>query len=228
MLRKLPGVWFRRGDDVDVEPQMRMRRPADSGGLKTTTAKVEAILGRGRGRYVRAPGSSMQRATVKTKVVKPAGKAKDHARYLEKEAAGLDGEEVHGFTATKDRIDMAKFAQGWDEDRHYFQSIISPEHGDRLDMQQYVRAVVTRWEKDLETKLTWTAVIHFDTEHPHAHVMIRGKDDRGGDLVIDREYLRHAMRHRAMEVATQELGPRSAQEIVAAMVTSSGVVGIGP
>jgi hypothetical protein len=204
--------FFRRDEAGDLDPQMYMRKPTDGG----VEVKAPVVMGRGRDQYVRTPGASSQRATVKTKVV-PAAKAKAHARYLEKEAAGLDGAEVHGFTATKDNVDLKAIAKEWEEDRHYFQTIISPEHGDRLDMQQYVRDVMARYERDLETKLTWGSVIHYDTEHPHAHVMIRGVDDRGADLVIDREYLRHGMRTRAMEVATQELGPRPAHEIAASI-----------
>jgi type IV secretory pathway VirD2 relaxase len=34
-------------------------------------------------------------------------------------------------------------------------------------------------EKDLGTKLDWVAVDHFNTGHPHSHVIVRGKDDRG-------------------------------------------------
>jgi hypothetical protein len=204
--------YFFRRDDDGLDPQMYMRRPTDGG----AEVRATVVLGRGRDRYVRAPGSSSQRATVKVKVVQ-AGKAPAHARYLEKEAAGLDGAQVHAFTATRDAVDLKELTKEWSEDRHYFQTIISPEHGDRLDMQRYVRDVMARYERDLGTKLTWGSVIHYDTEHPHAHVMIRGRDDRGGDLVINREYIRHAMRHRAMEVATMELGPRSAHEIAASI-----------
>lgn len=204
--------FFRREEAGDLDPKMYMRKPTDGG----AEVKASVVMGRGRDRYVRAAGASSQRATVKTKVVQ-ASKAVAHARYLEKEAAGLDGAEVHAFTATKDDVDLTKMVKEWSEDRHHFQVIISPEHADRLDMQRYVRDVMARYERDLETKLTWGSVIHYDTAHPHAHVMIRGLDDRGADLVINREYIRHGMRTRAMEVATMELGPRSAHEIAAAI-----------
>jgi hypothetical protein len=202
--------FFRREDAGDLDPKMYMKKPVDGG----AEVKASVVMGRGRDQYVRAPGTSSQRVTVKTKVVQ-AEKAVAHARYLEKEAAGLDGAEVHAFTATKDDVDLTEMVKEWSEDRHHFQTILSPEHADRLDMQQYVRDVMARYERDLETKLTWGSVIHYDTEYPHAHVMIRGLDDRGGDLVINREYIRHGMRHRAREVATMELGPRSVREIVA-------------
>jgi hypothetical protein len=206
--------YFFKREDKGLEPTMYMRKPVDGGGGASASLKAQTVMGRGSG-YVRTPGASAQRATVKTKVIQSGAKAVDHARYLEKEAAGLDGGEVHGFTATKDNVDLKELTKEWSEDRHYFQQILSPEHGDRLDMQRYVRTVMERYERDLGTSLTWGSVIHYDTEHPHAHVLIRGRDDRGGDLVINREYITHGMRARAMEVATQELGPRPAHEIAA-------------
>src|SRR3954447_22974924 len=205
--------FFRRDEAGDLDPKMYMKKPADGG----AEVRATVVMGRGRDLYVRTPGSSSQRVTVKTKVVQPAGKAVAHARYLEKEAAGLGGAAVPGFPATKDNVDLTAMTKEWSGDRHYFQTIISPEHGDQLEMERYVRDVMVRYERDLGTKLEWASVIHYDTEHPHAHVMIRGRDDRGGDLVIDREYIRHGMRTRAMEMATQELGPRSAHEIAASL-----------
>ena len=208
--------YFFKRDDDSLDPTMFMRRPVDGGAGVAARVKATTIMGRGRRTYVRGAGASAQRVTVKTKV-QPVAKAVAHARYLEKEAAGLDGEEAHGFTARQDRVDLKEVVQEWSEDRHYFQQIISPEHGDQIEMQRYVRDVMVRYERDLGTKLEWASVIHYDTERPHAHVMIRGRDDRGGDLVIDREYIRHGMRTRAMEVATQELGPKSAHEIAASL-----------
>src|SRR3954471_6900970 len=107
MISRRVQYFFRRDDD-GLDPQMYMRRPTDGG----AEVKATVVMGRGRDRYVRAPGSSSQRATVKTKVVQ-AGKAVAHARYLEKEAAGLEGAEVHAFTATRDDIDLKAMTREW-------------------------------------------------------------------------------------------------------------------
>jgi type IV secretory pathway VirD2 relaxase len=39
-------------------------------------------------------------------------------------------------------------------------------------------------EEDLGTRLDWIAVDHFNTGHPQCHVVIRGRDDLGKDLII--------------------------------------------
>ena len=59
-----------------------------------------------------------------------------------------------------------------------------------------------RMERDLGTRLEWVAVDHWDTDNPHTHVVLRGKDQAGENLVIGREYISRGMRIRAGELAT--------------------------
>ncbi|HBO1403294.1 TPA: DUF3363 domain-containing protein, partial [Pseudomonas aeruginosa] len=48
---------------------------------------------------------------------------------------------------------------------------------------------------------------------PHTHLIVRGRDDTGRDLVIAGDYIAHGFRHRAAELATEWLGPRTELEI---------------
>ena len=75
------------------------------------------------------------------------------------------------------------------------------------DLKPFVRDLMQQMERDLETKLDWVAVDHYNTGHPHAHVVIRGKDEHGHDLIMARDYVTHGIRQRASEVLTLELGP---------------------
>jgi hypothetical protein len=68
-------------------------------------------------------------------------------------------------------------------------------------------------ERDLGTKLEWIAVDHWDTDNPHTHVVLRGKDDSGKDLIIAPEYISGGMQARARELATEWLGLRTEREI---------------
>jgi len=74
-----------------------------------------------------------------------------------------------------------------------------------------------RMEADLGTRLDWVAVDHWNTDNPHTHVVLRGKDETGKDLIISRDYIAEGMRHRAAELATEWLGPRTELEIQRAM-----------
>src|SRR4051812_45875840 len=122
MLPSQKSRYFFRREDEGIDPQMYMRQPAD-GGVDAVANRLKApvVMGRGRDVYVRIPGTAAQRVTVKTKVQRT-GSAVSHAKYLEKGAAGLDSAEVHGFTATKDHVDVKDVAKEWSEDRHYFQT----------------------------------------------------------------------------------------------------------
>ena len=93
-------------------------------------------------------------------------------------------------------------------DTYQFRLIVAPEDGGRMaDLKPFVRDLMRDMEEDLRTKLDWVAVDHFNTGHPHTHIIIAGHDDRGQDLVMARHYISHGIRHRAQDLVTLELGP---------------------
>lgn len=105
-------------------------------------------------------------------------------------------------------------AERWTDqcDQRHFRFIVTPEH-DVGDMQSFTRDLMQRVEHDLGTKLEWFAVVHEDSGIPHAHVMVRGRDESGEHLHINGKYLAHGIRGHAQELATQRLGERSREEI---------------
>ena len=42
----------------------------------------------------------------------------------------------------------------------------------------FTRELMGRMERDLETRLDWVGVDHWDTDNPHTHVVLRGDDER--------------------------------------------------
>jgi type IV secretory pathway VirD2 relaxase len=80
------------------------------------------------------------------------------------------------------------------------------------DLKPFVRDLMRDMEADLRTKLDWVAVDHFNTGHPHTHIVVAGHDDCGQDLVMARHYISHGIRHRAQDLVTLELGPEQAFE----------------
>lgn len=63
-------------------------------------------------------------------------------------------------------------------------------------------------EAKLGTRLEWLAVDHFDTDNPHAHVLIRGRRADGENLFIPSRLISSGIREKAQEVVTRVLGPR--------------------
>lgn len=131
-----------------------------------------------------------------------------HVAYLGRQGAGAEASRAEFFDASDDKLEGAAATKGWSADRHHFRLIVSPEHGDRIaDLRSYVREVMARVSADLgEPSLTWMATCHFDTDQPHAHVLVRGRRGDGRDLVMPRAYVGYGLRARAQEVAHERLG----------------------
>lgn len=134
-----------------------------------------------------------------------------HVAYLGRTGAGLDEARPDFFDARSDAADPTVATRDWALDRHHFRFIISPEHGERLaDLRGYTREVMDRVAGDLgQPDLQWVATCHFDTDQPHAHVLVRGRKSTGRDLVIPRHYISFGFRMRAQEIAQERLGDLS-------------------
>jgi type IV secretory pathway VirD2 relaxase len=162
-----------------------------------------------------------QRVIVKALVSRHVGKGAErvaalsrHLAYLARIGAGVEGARGEFFNRDADDLPAPSVTRAWADDRHHFRFIISPEHGDRIaDLKRYTREVMRRVGEDLgQPRLQWLAVCHFDTDQPHAHVVIRGRGERGRDLVIPRDYIAYGFRARAQEVAQELLGDLSRME----------------
>ena len=166
----------------------------------------------------------MRRVVVKSHIAR-AGKGiskaafRAHLRYIQRdgvEREGPDGERRGGdlYGRGADRMDDRGFLERSEDDRHQFRVILSPEDADQLgDLKANTRPFMAQMETDLGTRLDWVAVDHHNTGHPHTHIVIRGKDAQGKDLIIARDYFTQGMRRRAQEIVTEALGQRRDLEI---------------
>ncbi|MCM2038378.1 relaxase/mobilization nuclease and DUF3363 domain-containing protein [Pseudomonas aeruginosa] len=197
-----------------------IRHSAVSGGQRAGQ-RPGSRLGRGHtaARFAGAKLTPMsRRVTIKTLLVNhqrasPQSLAK-HLRYIERDGAGRDGEPGLAYGAQADDADLEALKERCADDRHHFRFIVSPEDGAELDdLRTYTRHLVNRMEADLGTRLDWVAVDHWNTDNPHTHLIVRGRDDTGKDLIIAGDYIAHGFRHRAAELATEWLGPRTELEI---------------
>jgi len=136
-----------------------------------------------------------------------------HLRYLQRDGVTRDGSPGQLYAAAADRADGRAFLDRSEGDPRQFRLIVAAEDGGELsDLRAFTRDLMRQVEQDLGTKLDWAAVDHFNTAHPHTHIVIRGVDEAGENLVIAGAYLAHGIRERASELVTIELGPESAME----------------
>lgn len=191
------------------------------GGLR----KGRSTFGRGRNQFGRSLlQRSSRRVTIKSRIARHQGKnfrsasLVDHVSYLKREGA-LKDKDIGGlFDADHDRADEKAFVSRCADDRHHFRFIISPEDGAEMeDLRAFTRDLAGQMEVDLGTKLEWVAVDHWNTDNPHIHLLVRGVDETGADLVIARDYISRGMRSRAEDLVSLELGVKPEHEIHASL-----------
>ncbi|MGE5562922.1 MAG: DUF3363 domain-containing protein [Bacillota bacterium] len=166
------------------------------------------------GMRVRARRVMVKARVVRLSGAKAAGAAQAHLRYLQRDGVTRDGEHGRFYSTFSDDADGKAFLERGAGDRHQFRFIVSPENGASFDtLRSFTRELMANMEQDLGTTLDWVAVDHFDTGHPHTHLLVRGATEDGKVLNIAGDYIARGIRGRASEIMTRWLGPQSELEI---------------
>ena len=198
--------------------KQQVLKQAGKSGLRATWYSGHVAprsLNRGMGTGVRAasgliaPGS--RRVIVKARYTRIIGRnlgaARAHLKYIQRDGVTREGAAGRLYDGDRDQVDGGVFLERSETDPHQFRFIVSAEDSARLaDLKPFVRALMRQMERDLDSRLDWVAVDHFNTGHPHTHIVIRGRDDQGNDLVMARDYIGHGIRARAQGLITLELG----------------------
>jgi type IV secretory pathway VirD2 relaxase len=196
------------------------------GGKAIGRAIRRGVKGRGRVAATILKGranSYGRRVMVKTRLVNlrkaAAGSTARHVGYIERDGVTREGAAGQAYDRAADAADSKTFVERVEGDRHQFRFIVSAEDAEDIaDLRRFTRDLMARMETDLGTRLDWIAVDHWDTDNPHSHVIVRGIDERGADLIIDGDYIAHGLRLRAGELATDWLGPVTERELRERMV----------
>jgi len=140
-----------------------------------------------------------------------AGKATAHVNYIahrshhkeEKEHGGRKffDSQTDGITAREVRDQVREYAEEHGAVVHKL--MLSPGLNS-VDMKEYTRELMDKLSEEKRQELQWKAVIHRNTDHIHAHVVVLGKDKEGhrvqfrkedyqslrrnGDEYLDREH----------------------------------------
>lgn len=166
------------------------------------------------GMRVRSRRVMVKARVVKLSGLKAASAAQAHLRYLQRDGVTRDGEHGRFYSTFSDDADGRAFVDRGAGDRHQFRFIVSPEDGASFDtLRSFTRELVAKMEHDLGTTLDWVAVDHFDTGHPHTHLLVRGATEDGKVLNIAGDYIARGIRGRASEIMTLWLGPQSELEV---------------
>ena len=142
------------------------------------------------------------------------GQWRAHGRYLARESA-VDAKAVEGgVNHDLEGINVVRELGRWQSagDQRMWKVILSPEFGDRIDLQRLARDLVGQMKDDLGTDLEWIAVQHHNTEHPHVHMVVRGVGSDGRPIRLKRDYIKHGIRDIAEDVCTRQIGYRTSRD----------------
>jgi hypothetical protein len=152
---------------------------------------------------------------------------KAHGTYVERESAKADlqekdkdGLEADSRMPDADRLGLAKdhqlgsLADTWQKagDQRIFKIIVSPEDAN-IDFQKTTKEMIARIEQHTGASVEWGGVVHRNTDHPHAHILVRGRLPFGEPLRLPPALIRKGLRDAVQSSLTRQLGPRTIEEI---------------
>jgi type IV secretory pathway VirD2 relaxase len=217
-------------NDEEPEFRLRPRKPAARGERKVLATAYKIIM-----HHARMSGVRKRRSSVGTKRSRPyfqrcavrviysrnanAGQWRAHGRYIVRESVTFDGgSRGMGFDGKNESAEIVQRLEDWQraDDERLWKIIISPEFGDRADLRKLTRDLMSKMQTDLGTPLEWVAVAHYNTEHPHVHVALRGIGAAGTLIRLSRDYVKNGIREIAQDLCTRQLGYRSQWDVAEA------------
>jgi type IV secretory pathway VirD2 relaxase len=147
-----------------------------------------------------------------------------HIRYLLRYPTDEEANRGRLYSGDSDNAEASEFNKRSRHDPWQFRFVVAPEDSHQIeDMSAFTRRLMQQVERDLGTPVDWVAANHFNTAHPHTHIVVRGRTPAHEELLINRRYMISGMRHRAEEIVTNMLGPKNGREVsVARQIELSG------
>ena len=126
-------------------------------------------------------------------------------KYLAREGTDRDGGSAQLFGTNIEEYRDNMVAKNF----HIF---LSPQ-SDKVDLKSLTEKFVKKLEIQTGYKLFWQGACHYNTAHPHAHLLINGVDKNGKEVTLPRDVIKTFMRESARDLCTAQLGNRTAQEM---------------
>ena len=215
-----------KNKDKERKFRLRPRKPAARGERRVYASAYKIIMHHARmsgvrkrrvvgfGTATRQAGPYSQRCAVRVLYSKNTSKGqwRAHGRYVARESATQEGDpRAVGFSTSQEDIDIAARLEDWQKatDERMWKLIVSPEFGDRVDLKRLTRHLMSEMQTDLAMPLEWIAVAHYNTEHPHVHIALRGIGTDGRQVRLSRDYIRGGIREVAETLCTRQFGYRT-------------------
>jgi hypothetical protein len=134
---------------------------------------------------------------------------KAHHKQLE-EYLVREGTDIDGGCAKLYGTNLQEYSKNM-VDRNY-RIFLSPQ-SDKINLRDMTEQFVKKLEQQTGYTLYWQAANHYNTAHPHAHILINGKYKTGKEIDIPRDIVKTFMREYARDICTSQLGYRTASEL---------------
>lgn len=126
-------------------------------------------------------------------------------KYLVREGAGLDGERP-GLFGTDPAVYQASMVG------KNFRVFLSPESPD-VDIKKLGEDFIRNLEQQTGYRFYWQGACHYNTAHPHTHLLINGVDKNGREVKFPKDIVKTFMREAARGLCTTQLGERTMEEL---------------
>jgi hypothetical protein len=126
-------------------------------------------------------------------------------KYLSREGTDIDGSaaELFGTDSEEYRKNMAG---------KNFRIFLSPESG-KADARELAEKFIEKLEKQTGYSLYWQGACHYNTAHPHAHLLINGVDKYGREIQFPKDVVKTFMRETARDICTRQIGNRTQKDL---------------
>jgi hypothetical protein len=126
-------------------------------------------------------------------------------KYLVREGTDIDGSgaKLYGTDLEEYKNNMVG---------RNFRIFLSPQ-SDKINLKDLAEKFIKNLEQQTGYTFYWQAANHYNTAHPHAHLLINGKDKNGREVDIPRDIVKTFMREYARDICTSQIGNRTTAEI---------------
>jgi len=176
--------------------------------IKRLTPRSINKSGGNSGGFIRRGVDTRQKCVVKMQYSKSIkAHYKQLNEYLVREGTDIDGGRAKLYD---NDTDINEYKSNMVEKN--FRIFLSPQ-SDKINLKEMTEQFIKKLEQQTGYTFYWQAANHYNTAHPHAHLLINGRDKNGKEIEIPRDVVKTFMREYARNICTAQIGHKTASEI---------------
>lgn len=206
-------------DNEAIDPDMFFgRKKTERIAARKLTMPVNSYIRGGGG----GGGDRRQRVIFKANYSAGTKVFEKFVNYITRKDKGIGGINPSLFSDDRDSFDSIQFdltrlanglkSEGGYEAPHFFRFIISPENKS-VPMDLLVNEFMKRLGLATGFEFYWAAATHYNTAHPHAHIVVPGVDKKGNTIKFTKDMISVLPRSICRDIATELVGERTMMDL---------------